>query len=203
MLYRHQALCTQETGLGDVRFLLALVNRQTGQQRRISIKDKNAHVGLGGQKQYLRQIVRHAFVTVYLSQVFNSRAVHIQQIGIRPRRGNQFDTDGRAVGDAKGDKQKPLRRGNVGQFHQVVVGGFAQVGAADFPAAAVDSRIESQPLGDRLRSLFGIGIADVNGATIHVIAIDDVDQSLLPKKFYLLWLWIPTRRNIKLDQFFF
>jgi hypothetical protein len=157
----------------------SLGQRQAQQHGCVGIEDEDAHIGLAGQFKDVRQVVRHALAAVLLPKLLGGDALGVLQVLVRPGRGNQLDADRRAVRNPERDEQKAsgvARSARLARYWPV----SADVRAADFPAPAVVAGLETQPLHDFPRGLGRIGVADVDGAAVEVVAMDGIDHGTPP-----------------------
>ena len=101
------------------------------------------------------------------------RSLDVLQVLVRPGRGDQLDADRRAVGNPERDEQKAsgvARSARLARYWPV----SRLMRAADFPAPAVVAGLEAQPLHDFPCGLGRIGVANVDGAAVEVVAVDRV-----------------------------
>ena len=67
-----------------VAWLLGLGQRQAQQHGRVGVENQDAHIGLAGQFNDVRQVIRHAFASVLLAKLLRTDPLDVLQVLARP-----------------------------------------------------------------------------------------------------------------------
>lgn len=119
----------------------------------VRIKDQDAGVGECGEVQYPDQTMRHPGFQVLLMKLLTVNAIDTAQCTIMPGRGVQLATERAVILQPEHLEEQPRWRFSAAGIAQVDDGLGAEMRCADFPALAVVTRVEAQPLHHHLGRL--------------------------------------------------